>query len=88
MVFLMALRHMGRNDITPHGFRSSFGDWAEERTNFKPSVIEAALAHKVADKVEAAYRRTKLLTQRISLMDAWVRFAVAAPGKKVVAMPA
>jgi len=80
MVFLMALRRMGRADITPHGFRSSFRDWAEERTQFKPSVIEAALAHKVADKVEAAYRRTKLLTQRIPLMDAWARFVVAVPG--------
>jgi integrase len=88
MVFLMALRRMGRNDITPHGFRSSFRDWAEERTNFKPSVIEAALAHKVADKVEAAYRRTKLFTQRIPLMDAWTRFVVSVPVQKVVKMQA
>jgi integrase len=88
MVFLMALRRMGRSSITPHGFRSSFRDWAEERTQFKPSVIEAALAHKVADKVEAAYRRTKLFTQRIPLMDAWARFAVARSVQKVVQMPA
>jgi integrase len=88
MVFLMALRRMGRNDITAHGFRSSFRDWAEERTQFKPSVIEAALAHKVADKVEAAYRRTELFTHRIPLMDAWARFAVTMPGQKVVAMHA
>jgi integrase len=79
MVFLMALRRMGRNDITTHGFGSSFRDWAEERIKFKPSVIEAALAHKVADKVEAAYRRTKLFTQRIPLMDDWSGFAVAVP---------
>jgi integrase len=88
MVFLMALRRMERNDITPHGFRSSFRDWAEERTKFKPSVIEAALAHKVGDKVEAAYLRTKLFTQRIPLMDAWSRFAIAMPSHKVVKMHA
>ena len=88
MVFLMALRRMGRNDITPHGFRSSFRDWAEERTKFKPSVIEAALAHKVGDKVETAYLRTKLFAQRIPLMDAWSRFAIAVPSQKVVKMHA
>ena len=77
MVFLMALRRMGRNDITPHGFRSSFRDWAEERTQFKPSVIEAALAHKVADKVEAAYGRTKLFVNFRALSP--IRFSRSIP---------
>jgi integrase len=84
MVFEMALRRMGRDDVVPHGFRSSFRDWAEEKTSFKRSVIEAALAHKVRDKVEAAYHRTKQFEQRIPLMAAWAQFATAAPKAKVV----
>ena len=84
MVFEMILRRMGRNDITPHGFRSSFRDWAEERTSFKGSVIEAALAHTVRDKVEAAYRRGDLFDQRRRLMDAWAAFATAVLSAKVV----
>ena len=84
MVFEMALRRTGRDDIVPHGFRSSFRDWTEEKTSFKRSVIEAALAHKVRDKVEAAYHRTKQFEQRIPLMAAWAQFATAAPKAKVV----
>lgn len=59
MVFLMLLRRMERGDITAHGFRSSFRDWASERTNFPRSVCEAALAHTIKDKAEAAYHRTR-----------------------------
>lgn len=51
------LERMGRGDITVHGFRSSFRDWAAERTSFPREVAEAALAHVVGDKTEAAYRR-------------------------------
>jgi integrase len=75
---------MERRDITAHGFRSAFRDWAEEKTHFKRSVIEAALAHKIKDKVEAAYLRTKLFAQRVPLMDAWSAFATAKPVQKVV----
>lgn len=60
MAFLMALRRMGRADITAHGFRSSFRDWAAERTNFPREVCERALAHVLENKVEAAYRRSDL----------------------------
>jgi integrase len=88
MALNMVLRRMARSDITVHGFRSSFRDWAEERTRFKGSVIEAALAHSVKDKVEAAYRRTRLFQQRIPLMDAWAAFAITMPGEKVVKMHA
>ena len=55
----------------PHGFRSSFRDWAAERTEFPTAVIEAALAHRVADSVEAAYFRSDLFDRRRELMQAW-----------------
>jgi integrase len=87
MAFNMALRHMERNDCTPHGFRSSFRDWAEEKTNFPRSVTEAALAHVVKDKTEAAYRRTDLFDRRRKLMDGWAAYATA-PTAKVVSIRA
>src|SRR6185312_6936082 len=77
MALLMLLRRMGRDDITPHGFRSTFRDWAAERTNFPGEVAEAALAHVVEDKVEAAYRRGDLFQKRRQLMDAWARHCAA-----------
>lgn len=55
----------------PHGFRSSFRDWAAENTSFHREVLEAALAHQVANKVEAAYFRTDLLEKRRALMQQW-----------------
>lgn len=64
----MLLRRMSRGDLTAHGFRSSFGDWAAERTNFPAEVAEMALAHTVSDKVEAAYRRGDLLDKRRRLL--------------------
>jgi integrase len=74
MAFLMLLRRMGRGDLTVHGFRSSFRDWAAERTNFPAEVAEMALAHTVSDKVEAAYRRGDLFDKRRRLMTAWAEF--------------
>ena len=71
-------------EITPHGFRSSFRDWAEEKTHFSRSVTEAALAHLVKDKVEAAYRRTDLFERRRKLMDAWAAFVNTVGAVKVV----
>ena len=55
----------------PHGFRSSFRDWAAERTDVPRAVVEAALAHRVADSVEAAYFRSDLFDRRRELMQAW-----------------
>lgn len=81
MVFLMLLRRLQREDITAHGFRSAFRDWAEERTNFSRSVCEAALAHVVRDKTEAAYFRTDLFDLRRALMSRWTEFATAKPAK-------
>lgn len=75
MVLAMTLRRMGL-DITAHGFRSSFRDWAAETTNFPRDVVEMALAHVVADKVEAAYRRGDLLAKRRELMEDWAKFCV------------
>ena len=68
---LELLRRMGRDSATVHGFRSSFRDWAAERTLYPNHVAEAALAHAVADKVEKAYRRTDLFEKRRRLMADW-----------------
>lgn len=74
MAFLMLLRRMKRDDLTAHGFRSTFRDWAAERTNFPSEVAEMALAHAVGDKVEAAYRRGDLFERRRRMMTAWATF--------------
>ena len=74
----MLLRRMGRGDLTIHGFRSSFRDWAAERTNFPAEVAEMALAHAVSDKVEAAYRRGDLFQKRRQLVESWAKFCAAA----------
>jgi integrase len=79
MVFLMALRRM-ELDVTAHGFRSAFRDWAAERTNFPREVCEMALAHTIKDKAEAAYRRGDLLDKRRSLMNAWAAYATSQAG--------
>jgi integrase len=81
MAFLMLLRRMGRDDLTAHGFRSSFRDWAAERTGFPAEVAEMALAHVVSDKVEAAYRRGDLFQKRRQLADAWTKFCSASPAR-------
>jgi integrase len=71
MAFLELLKRMGRGDLTAHGFRSTFRDWAAERTAFPREVAEMALAHTIGDKVEAAYRRGDLFEKRQKMMDAW-----------------
>lgn len=68
------VKRMKRKDITVHGFRSSFRDWAAERTSYANHIVEMALAHAVGDKVEAAYRRGDLLEKRVQLMRDWARF--------------
>jgi integrase len=72
------LGRMGYFDITVHGFRSTFRDWAAETTNFPREVIEHALAHQLKDKAEAAYQRGDLLARRAKLMQAWGDFCHAA----------
>ena len=77
MSMLMMLRRMGREDLTVHGFRSSFRDWAAEQTNFSREVAEAALAHVIADRTEAAYRRGDLFEKRRRLMASWAAYCQA-----------
>lgn len=77
MTMLMLLRRIGRDDLTAHRFRSSFSDWAAERTAYPREVVEMALAHAIGNKVEAAYRRGDLFEKRRQLMGAWGRFCTA-----------
>jgi integrase len=77
---LDVLDGMKRNDLTSHGFRSTFRDWAADRTNFDRDAIELALAHAVGDRVEQAYRRGDGLEKRRQLAEAWAAFcATPAP---------
>lgn len=71
---LSLLARMGHGGITVHGFRSTFNDWAMEKTDFQNEVIQMALAHTVGNKVEAAYRRGSLLEKRRALSDAWAAY--------------
>ncbi|MDE3016690.1 MAG: integrase arm-type DNA-binding domain-containing protein [Pseudomonadota bacterium] len=82
MGLISLLRRMKRTDITVHGFRSCFRDWAAEQTNFPREVAESALAHANADKVEAAYRRSDLFEKRRRMMDAWARYCATPSVKK------
>ena len=69
--------------ISPHGFRSSCRDWAEERTNFPYAVKEAFLSHKESNKTVAAYKRTDHLEKRRELMDVWTKFATEERGEVI-----
>ena len=77
---LQALQRLGRSDLTAHGFRSSFTDWCAESTAFSAEVREMALAHKIPNKVEAAYRRGDLFAKRRQLMAAWAQFCATPEG--------
>ena len=88
MAMLAVLARMGRADLTVHGFRSAFRDWGAELTGFPNELLEMALAHKVSDQTEAAYRRGDMFEKRRRVMDAWAEFCAkaSAPAGKVVAM--
>jgi integrase len=90
VAILKVLKGMGRNDISVHGFRSSFRDWAAERTSYPNHVVEMALAHSIGNAVEKAYRRGDLLEKRRKLLADWERFCLtpAATGATVVALRA
>lgn len=77
MTMTATMRRMGRGDVTAHGFRSSFRDWAAEQTGFPREVAEAALAHTLKDKVEAAYFRSDLFAKRRHLMLAWAEYCIS-----------
>ncbi|MEO0792516.1 MAG: integrase arm-type DNA-binding domain-containing protein [Pseudomonadota bacterium] len=78
MTLTAVLRKVGRVEITVHGFRSTFRDWAGETTASPREVIESALAHRLKDKAEAAYARGDLFTKRRELMAAWESYALGA----------
>lgn len=84
MTLLKVMRDMGAEAV-PHGFRSSFKDWAAERTSYPNEVSEMALAHAIGDKTEAAYRRGELFEKRRRLMEEWAKFCTrpAPPGEVV-----
>jgi integrase len=71
MAMLMLLRRMGNAAVTAHGFRSAFSDWASEVSHFSAELREAALAHTIPSKTEAAYRRGDALERRRAMMEAW-----------------
>ncbi|MEY3729706.1 MAG: hypothetical protein RLZZ57_462 [Pseudomonadota bacterium] len=87
MSMAMLLRRMQRIDITVHGFRSSFRDWCEEATNTPHAVAEAALAHTIGDKVEAAYRRGDLFRKRAVLMESWATFCSSVQAEAIPLHP-
>ncbi|MER8709147.1 tyrosine-type recombinase/integrase [Mesorhizobium sp. M1088] len=78
MSLLMTLRRMKRDDLTTHGFRSTFRDWAAEQTAYPNELLEMALAHTVGDKTEAAYRRGDMMEKRRRLMQDWAEFCASA----------
>jgi len=77
---------MGYEELTVHGFRSTFSDWTSERTHFAPEVREMALSHAIDNKVEAAYRRGELLEKRRELMSAWAHFCTTPTSANVIAL--
>jgi integrase len=85
MTLLMIVRRMGV-DAVPHGFRSTFRDWAGEITNYPRELAEVALAHVKGDATEAAYWRSDILEKRRRMMDDWARF-IAKPMPKGSVIP-
>ena len=81
MALLTVLKRMVRREMTVHGCRATFRTWAGEQTTFPREVSEAALAHALQDKTEAAYQRGDLFDKRRKLMNAWADFC-AAPAEK------
>lgn len=84
MTLLKVLRDL-KEPFTVHGFRSAFRDWVAEQTNFPSEVAEAALAHTIPNKVEAAYKRTDFVEKRRKLMDAWASYC-GSGSEKIVAL--
>ena len=80
MAFAMLLKRMKADQYTPHGFRSAFRDWAGDATSFPRDVAEQALAHRVGDATERAYRRADALDKRRKLMTAWADYCDSGEG--------
>lgn len=84
MTLEMLMRRMKITDATPHGFRSSFRDWAGDETSFPREVAEGCLAHKVGSAVERPYRRGDALEKRRRLLEAWADYCTSNPANNVV----
>jgi integrase len=80
MAMLELLKRMGKIGLTVHGFRSSFRDWASEKTSFSRDVCEMALAHTIPNQAEAAYRRGDLIEKRRNLMEEWADYCLKSQG--------
>ena len=88
MAMLALLKRMGYDDLTAHGFRSTFRDWVAEQTSYPSELAEMALAHVISNKVEAAYRRGDLFEKRRNLMSDWARYCTQGSSSgKVVHIP-
>ena len=90
MAMWTLLEHLGHADLTAHGFRSTFRDWAADKTNYPRELAEIALAHSVSDATEEAYKRSDVLDRRRPLMEDWAKFCASpSPGQsrgKVVSL--
>ena len=82
----MLLRRMKIDNVTVHGFRSAFRDWCGDETQFPREVAEAALAHKVGNAVEQAYRRSRAIDKRRQLMEAWAAFCLPSGNSNILPM--
>jgi integrase len=78
VTMMKAIRDMNITGVTVHGFRSSFTDWTAEQTEFPKEVADKALAHRIPNAVEAAYRRTDFFDKRRALMREWATFVMSA----------
>jgi integrase len=79
MALVQTMRRMGHGDVVPHGFRSSFRDWAGETTDYPRELAEHALAHRVGNEVEQSYRRGKAVEKRRPMMAEWASFVTSKP---------
>jgi integrase len=86
MAFAMLMKRAGVAEYTAHGFRSAFRDWAGDATSFPRDVAEQALAHRVGDATELAYRRSDAIEKRRMLMAAWAEYCTAIKGANVIPM--
>ena len=86
MSMSMLLRRMGYDDVTVHGFRSSFRDWAGDCTSFSREVAEAALSHAVGDVVERSYRRKSAIEKRRELMRLWAQYCMGVQRDEIVSI--
>jgi integrase len=84
MSMIMLLRRMNGGELTVHGFRSAFSDWASEVSPFSAETRETALAHQIANKVEASYRRGDALEKRRAMMESWGAFCEPREARNVV----